>query len=78
MSSPAGMRWWIPPPAADETLRSVLERAAALYHWEPQMLWRALNGDNLESSGSIDQPSCHALVRLGQALGMPALGLRQH
>lgn len=78
MSEPSGMRWWIPPPAPDETLRSVLERAAALYHWEPGQLWQALNGEGATVAGTIDQPSCLALIRIGQALGMPAARLRQH
>lgn len=78
MSTLAGMRWWISPPAPDETLRSVLERAAAFYHWEPERLWQELNSGDLGASGTIDQPSSRALIRLGQALGMSAVQLRQH
>jgi hypothetical protein len=78
MSNSAAMRWWIAPPAPAETLRSVLARAAGLYHWEPQMLWRALNVDDLESCGSVDQPSCRAMVRIGTALGLPVADLRPH
>src|SRR5690606_17808087 len=72
MSEPSGMRWWIPPPAPDETLRSVLERAAALYRWEPGELWRALNGQGARDAGTIDTPSSKGLMLLGRALGLPA------
>ncbi len=78
MSEPSGMRWWIPPPAPDETLRSVLERAAALYHWEPGQLWQALNGEGAAGAGTIDAPSSKGLVLLGRALGLPARQLREH
>lgn len=74
----ADMRWWIFPPAPEETLRSILARAAALYQWEPQMLWRELNEGADEADSDVDSPSCSALLRLARALGVSAARLRDH
>ena len=71
-------RWWIPQPGQDESLRSVLGRAAALYECTPDELWASLNQDDSGSSGDIDSPSCTALLRVAKALGTRAVGLLPH
>lgn len=71
-------RWWIPPPGSDESLRSVLSRAAALYECMPGQLWASLNQDDAQPCGDIDSPSCPALLRIAQALGARAVELLPH
>ena len=78
MIASVGMRWWISPPAPEETLRSILERAAALYQREPQTLWRELNESADGADNDVDSPSCTALLRLARTLGVPAIRLRDH
>jgi len=71
-------RWFIPAPGPDETLASVIGRAAAFYGCTVSALWAELHGPHLESSGSLDHPTPHALQRLARALGAPAETLRNH
>lgn len=70
-------RWWIPPPGPDESLRSTLNRAAALYRCDPEELWDSLNHDDPRPS-PIDAPSCAALRRMAIALGTSAASLYAH
>lgn len=71
-------RWWIRPPMPDESLRSVLNRAAALYECTSLQLWASLNSDDLRPTGDIESPSCAALCRMAAAIGMPASELLAH
>lgn len=71
-------RWWISPPGLDESLRSVLNRAAALYECTPGELWASLNQDDPEPSGDVDDPSCAAMLRMSRALGVPSMILHSH
>ena len=65
------LRWWVSPPVPDESLRSLLGRVADLYESEPGELWSRLNAGDPQAAGEIDDPSCAALLRMGQALGVP-------
>lgn len=71
-------RWWVSPPGPDESLRSCLARAADLYEADPGELWVQLNTDDPLPIGTIDDPSCAALLRVGEALGVPGASLRPH
>lgn len=65
-------RWWIPPPQPDESLRSVLARAAAFYRRRPHNIWRALIKDGPGEAGCVDCPRPWVLARLARALGVSA------
>lgn len=67
----AGDRWWIPPPGDDESLSSLLSRAAALYERSPERIWASLNQNDLRPTGKVDWPSTSALRRMAAALGKP-------
>lgn len=71
-------RWWIRPPMPDESLRSVLSRAAALYECSPEKIWERLNSDDKKPSGDIESPSCSALRRMATAIGIPSSHLLVH
>lgn len=71
-------RWWVPPPAPDESLRSLLNRAAALYECPPAVLWDSLHDGDSRPSGDVDAPSCAALLRMAKAMGMRAAQLHSH
>lgn len=71
-------RWWVSPPGPDESLRSLLGRVADLYESEPGELWSRLNAGDPQAAGEIDDPSCAALLRMGQALGVPGASLQAH
>lgn len=62
----------------DETLRSVVNRAAALYECPPGRLWECLNWDDPQPYLEVESPSLHALRRMAAAIGMPAPGLSAH
>ncbi|MGO1541210.1 MAG: TniQ family protein [Luteimonas sp.] len=64
-------RWWIRPPLPDESLGSVLRRAAALYERSASQIWESLNRDDPVSPGDVESPSCAALRRMAAAIGMP-------
>jgi hypothetical protein len=72
------IRWWISPPGPDETLRSLLDRAAALFECEPQSLWNDLHKDATTPAGDIDDPTTTALHRLAAAVGMSSIDLHRH
>ena len=55
----------------DETLRSVVSRAAALYECPPKRLWECLNWDDPQLFGDIDSPPLHVLCRMATAMGLP-------
>ena len=78
MSTLPGPRWWIAPPGPDESLRSVLSRAAALYECNPEDLWEHLNQNDSRPSGPVDSPSAAALERIASAIGMPKSDLMGH
>ena len=71
-------RWWVSPPGPDESLSSCLARAATLYESEASELWSQLHAGAQQPAGTVDDPSCSALQRLGLALGVPAPTLRPH
>jgi|GEM_PF-4813681 len=71
-------RWWIQPPMLDESLRSVLNRAAALYGRTSAQLWASLNSDDPRPTGDVESPSSAALRRMATAIGMPASELLAH
>ena len=71
-------RWWIRPPMPDESLRSVLDRAADLYERPPQCIWDSLNRDDPKPSGDIEAPSCAALNRMAKAIGTAPSTLFAH
>jgi hypothetical protein len=71
-------RWFVPAPGPDETLASVVARAAAFYGTSESSLWAGLHGEDLGDSGTPDHPSPAALQRMGLALGVPARSLRDH
>lgn len=71
-------RWWIRPPMPDESLRSVLSRAAALYERHPQHIWDSLNEDDPEPAGDVESPSCAALNRMATAIGTAPSTLFAH
>lgn len=70
------MRWWIAPPGPDESLRSILARAAAFYHCEPDELWAGLQAEK-GASDDVDDPNLHALRRMAQAIGVPSCTLHR-
>src|SRR5690606_7874054 len=70
-AEPARQRWWIRPPMPDETLRSVINRAAALYECPPKRLWECLNWDDPQPYGEIDSPALRVLRRMAIAMGLP-------
>lgn len=67
---PAHQRWWIQPPMPDETLRSVVNRAAALYECPSTRLWEYLNWGDPQPYEVIDSPSLHVLRRMASAIGV--------
>ena len=71
-------RWWVSPPRPDESLRSLVDRAAALYECSSGMLWDSLHQGDSRSCGDVDDPSCPALLRLANAVGLPAARLHVH
>ena len=71
-------RWWIRPPMPDESLSSVLSRAAALYECSPSQIWESLNRDDPKPAGDVDLPSYPALRRMAAAIGVPPSGLLAH
>lgn len=71
-------RWWIPPPVADESLRSVLNRAAVLYECEPAALWNELCAHIPDAAPEIDDPPAQCLMALAQVLSCRADGLHAH
>jgi hypothetical protein len=71
-------RWWIQPPMPDESMRSVLNRAAALYGRTSAQLWASLNSDDPRPAGDVESPSSAALRRMAAAIGMPASELLAH
>ncbi|WP_354012161.1 TniQ family protein [Dyella japonica] len=73
-----GTRWFVPGPGPDETLWSVVGRAAAFYDTHANALWAGLHGEELDTSGTPDHPSAAALQRVGRALGVSAASLRDH
>ena len=75
---PHETRWWIQPPGPDESLRSVLGRAAALYECSPDDLWGSLNRDAAEVCGDVEDPSCAAMCRMARTLGVAPKVLRAH
>lgn len=74
----ATTRWWVQPPRPDESLRSLLNRAAAVYECSPGMLWDSLNADDSRPWGDVDAPSCAALLRISNAVGVPVARLHLH
>ena len=72
------LRWWVSPPRPDELLSSLLSRAAALYERPPAMLWSSLHEGDSRPWGDVDAPSCAALLRMANALGMRATALHSH
>lgn len=75
---PALQRWWIQPPLPDETLRSVVNRAAELYECPPTRLWECLNWDDPQPFGEVESPSVETLRRMAAAIGMRAPDLSAH
>lgn len=71
-------RWWVSPPGPDESLRSLLARVADMYESEPGEVWSRLNAGDPQAAGEVDDPSCAALHRMGQALGVPGASLQAH
>lgn len=71
-------RWWVSPPGPDESLRSLLARVADLYESEPGEVWSRLNAGDPQAAGEVDDPSCAALHRMAQALGVPGASLQAH
>lgn len=72
------VRWWVAPPGPDESLSSLLVRVADLYESESSELWSRLNANDPHPAGTVDDPSCAALHRLGQAVGMSGAALQGH
>jgi hypothetical protein len=62
--------WLIPTPGADETLRSVLQRAGDLYARSPEHLWRELHAEHTDAPSEIDHPSWADLDRLAHVLAV--------
>jgi len=75
---PSVQRWWIHPPLPDESLRSVLARAAAFHERKPQEVWEILIAGGPADAGSVDCPRPWVLARLGQALGIDPAEIFAH
>ena len=69
------IRWWVTPPRPGETLTSMAQRAATLYHVSPETLWQQLGAGSTTPMGPLDAPSTQGLRRLGQAIGLPPKAL---
>lgn len=63
-------RWLIATPGHDETLRSVLLRAADLYQNSPERLWELLQESSGGHGGDIDNPSSKDMNHLARLLGV--------
>lgn len=63
-------RWLVSTPCADESLRSVLGRAADLYGQEPDILWTGLLGAAQLPPCAIDDPSTEAIDALAYVLAV--------
>lgn len=59
-------------------MRSLLARVADLYESEPGEVWSRLNAGDPQAAGEVDDPSCAALHRMAQALGVPGASLQAH
>jgi hypothetical protein len=70
------VRWWVAPPGPDESLGSLVARAAAFFEGESGWLWTNL----LEGRTDIDMddPPAAVLVRLARATGIAARQLQGH
>lgn len=77
-SDSTATRWFVAAPGPDETLSSVVGRAAAFYGGTVELLWVALHGAHVSTSGTPDHPSPEALQRMAHALGVAPLSLRDH
>lgn len=71
-------RWWVAPPGPDETLASLLARAATLYDCNGEALWNDLAVPGAPSLGPIDAPTTFGLCRLGDVIGLPPANLLRH
>jgi hypothetical protein len=71
-------RWWIASPGPDETFRSLLDRAAALYECDPSALWDELHQNTAAPGGGIDNPTAGELLRLSRAMGVSSVDLQLH
>jgi hypothetical protein len=70
------VRWWVAPPGSDESLGSVVARAAAFFECEPKWLWANLLGGRADID--MDDPPAGVLVRLAGAIGIAARNLQGH
>jgi hypothetical protein len=77
MATTHATRWWIAPPRPDESLRSVVARAADLYRLDVPRLWRALQGSG-QAIGDLDDPPARQLCLMAQAMAVPAARLHAH
>jgi hypothetical protein len=75
VNTPIGTRWWVAPPRSQETLGSVVARAAQLYHTSAHALWADLNPEDAAALGEMDNPTRLGLQRLGATIGMPPAAL---
>ena len=71
-------RWWIAPPGEDESLRSVLDRAADLYDCNPLDLWIDLHQDPDATLDRVDDPGARSLARMAKAMACPGRKLGEH
>ena len=72
------IRWWVAPPAPDESIGSLVARAAALYESDPASVWRSLHDGEPVPLSEVDDPSPASLQRLAHALGTTPAELHRH
>jgi hypothetical protein len=70
--------WFVPGPGPDESLRSVLSRAASLYRTTPQNLWSFLCDPADGSASDVDDPNPSVILRWARCLGVEPSALRAH
>ena len=71
------MRWWVAPPVDDESISSVVGRAAELYELEMHHVWRQMHEFESVELSEVDDPSPASLHLLAHALGTTPAALHR-
>ncbi|MBW8368500.1 MAG: TniQ family protein [Arenimonas sp.] len=72
------VRLWIPLPSPDESIASILWRAACFLEIDPNVLWGHIVSDVPGDPGTMDAPSSNALRRIANGIGMTPSRLAAH